>query len=167
MTKHDVLASAREDPANQVDQLVGSVAEAKLVRTNPMMCGEGLTEVVSARIRVSVQHERLTGHRGHRLRRGTIGVFIRRQLHDVVDAELAPKLAFGLARLIRRQRQDVGCREVAHLYGSARSGIASEDLGITRDAAQLLDCGQDGAVRDVAVHLEEEEVPPFRALGGA
>jgi len=166
MTEYRVLAAARGHAANQVDQLVGAVAEAQFLGRDAVMRGQRPAQVVSSRVRVAMKRKCGTRHSLDGFRRGPVRVLVRRELHDVIDAELALQLVFGFAWLVRRQRENVGCGEVAHGARSAGSGIASEDLGITCDAAQLLHCGQDGPVGDVAVHFEEEDVPPLGAGRG-
>ena len=167
MTEDRVIAAARKDAADQVDELVRAVPETELLRRYAVMDRKRLAELVASRVGVTLESE-VDGAQGlDGLRRRTIRVLVRGELHDVADAELAPELVFGFAGLVRRQREDVGCREVAHGDRSAQTGIASDDLGITGDAAQLLDRGQDRAVGDVTVHLEEEHVSPLGSGRGA
>src|SRR3989442_7962223 len=87
--------------------LFRSVAEHDMVGRHAVLLGERLAQVEAAAVRVAVEvverrEDRLLHAVGWRQR-----VLVRRELDRVVDPELALQLLDRLARLVRRDPEDV------------------------------------------------------------
>src|SRR2546425_6316039 len=102
-----LVAGPEEGPHEQLDQLVRAVAEHDMVGRHAVLLGERLAQVEAAAVRVAVEvverrEDRLLHSVGWRQR-----VLVRRELDRVVDPELALQLLDRLARLVRRDPEDV------------------------------------------------------------
>ena len=106
--RDDRLVAGPEERADeQLDQLVRAVAEHDLVGRRSVFLGERLPQIEAAAVRVPVEvvergEDRPLHAVGRRQR-----VLVRRELDRVVDAQLALQLLDRLARLVRRDPEDV------------------------------------------------------------
>ena len=80
-----------------------------------MVSSKGFPKVVSAWVWISMERERLPPDCFDGARRRPVGVFVRGELHDAFEAELTPELFFGLAWLVRVEREDVGGSQGARI----------------------------------------------------
>jgi len=96
----------------QHEQVVGTVAERDLRDVDTELRGELVLELVAAAVGIEPGVGERRVHRGECVGAGTEGVFVRRELDDAADAELAFELFDGFAGDVRRERADVFDRQV-------------------------------------------------------
>jgi len=110
----DLVATLERRERHERDQLVGAVADDELLGRDAEPLGEGLTQREGATVGVEVHARRLVRDRGDDARRGSEGVLVRRQAHELRQAELRREPLEGLPRVVRGHPVEDGAPDVPH-----------------------------------------------------
>ena len=103
----DLLPGAHERPHEELDELVGPVAQDNVVGVDPMAPGECVAQVEAAAVGIAVQLAECGRDGLLDALRGRQRVLVGGELDGVLDAQLALELLDGLPRLIRGDAEDV------------------------------------------------------------
>ena len=101
--EHHLVLAGNEQPGDQLQDVVGTVAQGQAVARHCVDPGQRGPQVGTAAIGVARQLVEPHQRHGPRLRAGTQGTLVGRQLDDVGEPQLALQLLDGFARLVRCQ----------------------------------------------------------------
>ena len=97
---HRIAARTQKDPGNQLQELVGPVAQRHLYGHHPVLACQSRLELEAVAIRILGNRRQDPPRRLERPRRGADGALVGGHLDHVLDAIFALQLGYGLAGLI-------------------------------------------------------------------